>query len=182
LNLKTIVYTAKILMVDDEENNLIVAERFLRQAGYTDIHATTDSRMVLPLFERISPDILFLDLKMPAPDGYELLEQMARLRPVDGEYIPVLVLTADITPGTKLKTLAMGANDFLTKPFERGDLLLRTRNLLETRFLYREMASRGHELEVMRERAERAEKACETMALQLANAGEYVEFQVGAET
>ncbi len=177
MNLTTIVHTAKILMVDDEENNLIVAERFLRQAGYTDIHATTDSRMMMALYERLAPDIVFLDLKMPPPDGYDLLEQLAALRPPDGEYVPVLVLTADITPGTKLKTLAMGANDFITKPFERGDLLLRTRNLLETRFLYRELESRTAALEEARERAARAEKACELMGIQVPDAEEYLELQ-----
>ncbi len=174
MNLKPI-YTAKILMIDDEENNLIVAERFLRQAGYTDIHATTDSRMTLALYQRLSPDIVLLDLKMPEPDGYDLLEQLAAFRPPNGEYVPVLILTADISPGTKLKTLAMGANDFLTKPFERGDLLLHTRNLLETRFLYRQLESATAELEELRGRAERAEKACELMGIQVPDAAEYLE-------
>jgi DNA-binding response OmpR family regulator len=177
LDLKTIVHTAKILMVDDEENNLIVAERFLRQAGYTDIHATADSNMTIPLYERLSPDIVFLDLKMPEPDGFTLLERLADLRPQEGEYVPVLVLTADISPGTKLKALAMGANDFLTKPFERGDLLLRTRNLLEARFLYREMRSKSVALEEAYDRAARAEKACELMGVQVPDAAEYLELQ-----
>lgn len=177
MNLKAIVQTAKILMVDDEENNLIVAERFLRQAGYANIHATTDSKMAITLYERIAPDIIFLDLKMPEPDGFTLLERLVDLRPLDGQGVPVLVLTADITPGTKLKTLAMGANDFLTKPFERGDLLLRTRNLLEIRFLQRELQSNAIALQDACDRATRAEKACEVMGIQVPDAAEYLELQ-----
>jgi putative two-component system response regulator len=177
MNLKTVVNAAKILMVDDEENNLIVAERLLRQAGYTNIHGTTDSRMTLPLFERLSPDIIFLDLKMPPPDGFELLEQLERRRPADGEYVPVLVLTADITPSTKLKALALGANDFLLKPFERWELLLRTRNLLESRFLHRELVAKTQELEETRERAASAEAKCGLMAVEMAGCGEHMEFQ-----
>jgi putative two-component system response regulator len=136
LSLKTRPITSsRILMVDDEDSNVVVLERLLRQAGYSNVHGTTDSRMAIPLYHQLSPDIIFLDLQMPDPNGFDLLDRFAELRPKDGPYVPVLVLTADITPGTKLKALALGANDFITKPFERCELLLRTRNLLETRVL-----------------------------------------------
>src|ERR1700761_6335497 len=94
---------------------------------------------------------------MPDPNGFELLEQFSKMRPESGGYVPILVLTADITPGTKLKALALGANDFITKPFERCELLLRTRNLLETRLLYRDLSDMTDQCGELRHRLAEAE-------------------------
>lgn len=152
-----IINTAKILIVDDEENNLVVLERLLRQAGYSDIHCTTDSRMTMRLYDQLQLDLIFLDLHMPEPNGFDLLEQLSARRPAEGLYVPVLVLTADVTPGAKLKALGLGANDFLTKPIERCELLLRTRNLLRTRFLYRALVDESSALEDMTRRAASAD-------------------------
>ena len=111
MNLKTRITTAsRILMVDDEDSNVVVLERLLRQAGYTNIFGSTDSRMAETLYNQISPDILFLDLHMPDPNGFELLDRFSKTKTETGDHVPILVLTADITPGTKLKALALGAN------------------------------------------------------------------------
>jgi signal transduction histidine kinase len=126
---------AHILVVDDEEANVDLLEQMLARAGYTNVTSTTDPRRVLPLLRERGPDLILLDLLMPHLDGYAVLEQ---LRPAIGAdaYLPVLVLTADITPAAKQRALSLGANDFLTKPFDQIELLLRIRNLLETRFLH----------------------------------------------
>ena len=110
-------------------------QQMLRRAGYANVFATTDSRQTLPLYQEVSPDLLILDLHMPPPNGYEILDQLA-VRPNKDIFFPILVLTADIMPIAKLKALSLGAKDFLTKPVEHVDLLLRVRNLLETRLLY----------------------------------------------
>jgi putative two-component system response regulator len=164
-------------MVDDEDSNVVVLERLLRQAGYTNIHGTTDSRSAVALYNQISPDLVFLDLHMPDPSGFDLLEHFAKERPEEGMYVPILVLTADITPGTKLKALALGASDFVTKPFERCELLLRTRNLLEIRFLYRELVESSQQADELRHRASEAEASSRLLLEKLTRIGEYPELE-----
>lgn len=126
---------AKIVLVDDHEDGVALLEQILRKAGYAHVFATTDSRETVRMCEEISPDLLVLDLNMPPPSGYDILDQLA-LRPGKENRMPILVLTADITPMAKLKALSLGARDFLTKPVEQVDLLLRVRNVLETRFAF----------------------------------------------
>ena len=178
MNLRTqINATSRILVVDDEDSNVVVLERLLRQAGYVNIHVTTDSRMAIPLYNQISPDLVFLDLHMPDPNGFDLLEYFAKQRPDEGMYVPILVLTADVTPGTKLKALALGASDFVTKPFERCELLLRTRNLLETRFLYRELEAAMERCDELRHKVSDAEASSRLLLEKLTKIGEYPEFE-----
>ena len=123
---------AKILLVDDHEDGVAVLQQMLNKAGYANVFATTDSRETVGMCQEIAADLLILDLNMPPPSGYDILDQLA-LRPGKQNSLPILVLTADITPMAKLKALSLGAKDFLTKPVEQVDLLLRVRNLLETR-------------------------------------------------
>lgn len=178
MNLKNqITASSRILIVDDEDSNVVVLERLLRQAGYANIHGTTDSRMAIPLYDQLSPDIVFLDLQMPEPNGFDLLEHFAKLRPESGPYVPVMVLTADITPGTKLKALALGASDFVTKPFERCELLLRTRNLLEIRFLHRELSDANERTEELRHRLADTEASSRLLLEKLTRTGDYPELE-----
>jgi len=129
---------AKILVVDDHEDGVMLLQQLLQKAGYANVFATTDSRETVGMCEEVAADLLILDLNMPPPSGYDILDQLA-LRPGKENRLPILVLTADITPMAKLKALSLGAKDFLTKPVEQVDLLLRVRNLLETRFAFRQM-------------------------------------------
>ena len=95
----------------------------------------TDPRHALPLYEEFKPDLILLDLLMPHLDGYAVMRQICARTPAEA-YLPILVLTADITPRAKQKALSAGARDFLTKPFDLTEVLLRIRNLLETRHLH----------------------------------------------
>jgi signal transduction histidine kinase len=106
----------------------------LFRAGYRFLTSTTDSRQAIRLFEDSRADLVVLDLMMPYMDGYAVMEQLLKDLP-ESEYIPILVLTADVTPQALQRALSAGAKDFLTKPFDQTELLLRVRNLLETRFL-----------------------------------------------
>jgi signal transduction histidine kinase len=144
---------ARILIADDEPANVRLLERLLSQAGYTNIRATTDSRQVRTLFEEFQPDLILLDLMMPHLDGVAVMEQL----PIAAvEYLPVLVLTADVTAQGKERALTAGAKDFLTKPFDRTEVLLRIKNLLDTRFLYRELERQNRSLEqIVAERTQR---------------------------
>lgn len=125
---------SKILIVDDEEANVQLLESILRREGFGNLLGVTDSRQVLPLFSSFAPDLILLDLNMPHFDGFEVMKQL-KGRIQDGTYLPILVLTADITSEAKLKALSIGAKDFLTKPFDRVEVLLRITNLLKTRQL-----------------------------------------------
>ena len=130
-----------ILIVDDEQANVLVLDRLLRRSGYQNLVSTTDSRRALDLFLTEQPDLVLLDLAMPHLDGFQVMQQLqARMQP--GGYLPILVLTADVTPEAMKRALAMGARDFITKPFDPTEVLLRIRNLLETRALYLELEAK----------------------------------------
>lgn len=145
---------ARILIVDDERANVRLLERLLERGGYSHLESTTDPSQVLPLFKEFAPDLILLDLLMPQPDGFEILEQLKALIP-DETYLPVLVLTADITPESKRRALAAGAKDFLIKPFDATEVLLRIGNLLETRRLHQVLREQKERLELtVRERTQ----------------------------
>src|SRR6476661_700047 len=129
---------ARILVVDDEEPNVLLLKRALEQQGYENVRTTSDSRKVAETVLEFQPDLVLLDLLMPHIDGFGLLEQIHRLIPA-GNYLPILVLTADATPETKRRALAAGASDFLTKPFDLSEVVLRIRNMLQTRRLHVEL-------------------------------------------
>jgi signal transduction histidine kinase len=128
------VAAAKILIVDDEPINVRLLERVLATAGYQDVRGITDSRQVLGVFRSFKPDLILLDLMMPHFDGIAVLEQLKPEISAD-EYLPVVVLTADVALESKHRALAAGAKDFLTKPFDQLEALLRIKNLLDTRRL-----------------------------------------------
>ncbi|HUG37242.1 MAG TPA: response regulator, partial [Candidatus Limnocylindrales bacterium] len=137
--------TAQILIVDDESANVRQLEQLLARAGYVNVRAARDPPTVLALFDALQPDLILLDLDMPHHDGLVLLGEIAARTPKD-TYLPVLVLTGDAT-GTALRTaLAAGVNDSLTKPFDAKEVLLRIRNLLETRFLHQSLQKRNQEV------------------------------------
>lgn len=129
------LHQCTILLVDDEEANLDLLEALLESAGYTSLVRTGDARRVTALVASHAPDLVLLDLQMPHRHGLDLLGDLRALTP-PGDYRPVLVLTADITPETRDLALARGARDFVTKPFDTTEVLLRVQNLLETRLLH----------------------------------------------
>ncbi|HYE92962.1 MAG TPA: response regulator [Terriglobales bacterium] len=138
--------SACILIVDDEPVNVRVLDRMLAAAGYTELVSTTDPRQVLGLFRERQPDLVLLDLMMPYLDGFAVLEQLRAEIPA-GAYLPVLILTADATTETRRRALDAGAHDFLTKPFEHFEALLRIRNLLQTRRLHVALEAHNRSLE-----------------------------------
>ena len=173
---------ARILIVDDQEANVILLQQILGRAGYRNLACTRDPREVLGLWEVSPPDLLLLDLHMPHLDGFAVLEQLKSHIAANG-YVPVLVLTADILPEAKKKALTMGAKDFLSKPFDVTEVLLRIRNLLETRFLYRELQEHNRTLEQkVLERTHDLEEAQIEMLERLALASESRDDDTGEHT
>jgi len=139
---------AKILVVDDADANLRLLEELLSNEGFTQVVSTTDPTKSIELFNVLKPDLVLLDLMMPEMDGYEVLNLLQQ-HIADDEYMPVLILTADATIAAKRKALALGAKDFLTKPFDNLEAMLRIWNLLETRFLYKKLKALQPDLSVL---------------------------------
>lgn len=144
--LEKVLSKARFLIVDDESSNVRLLERLLELAKSGPVFSTTDPRRAMELFKTQKPDIVLLDLHMPHVDGFTLISAF-RAAVAQGEYLPVLVLTADITPETRQRALGKGAHDFLTKPLDPDEVLLRIRNLLETRFLHLELQGQNDALE-----------------------------------
>jgi putative two-component system response regulator len=142
----TLPLGARFLIVEDDGDNLRLLERMIRNLGYGEITTTTDPQEAIPLFEQVTPDIVLLDLHMPLLDGFQILEQI-RARTPD-VYLPVLVLTGDLSSEVKSRALAAGATDFLTKPFDSTEVLLRINNLLETRRLHLDLEAKNLMLEM----------------------------------
>lgn len=141
------IFECRILVVDDEPANVILLERLLGRAGYTSVTGTTEPEEVVKHLQTTPPDILLLDLHMPRIDGFAILEKMGEI--FRGEtFLPVLVLTADITRETRERALSMGAKDFVTKPFDHTEVLQRVHNLLETRILHLQLEDQNRLLEV----------------------------------
>lgn len=117
-----------ILVVDDEPTNTKLLERLLSKVGYRQIIVTNDSRQTLSLCEQHRPGLILLDLNMPELDGFAVLAQLHAAYPQDPP--PVVMLTAQSDQTSRLNALRGGARDFVTKPFDRTELLVRIENML----------------------------------------------------
>jgi len=126
------------LIIDDEPSNLLLLEAFLADTA-TEVRGLKDSRQVEEGFKEFEPDIVLLDLHMPAVDGLEVLRRLSSARESLG-FLPVIVLTADSSRVARNSALLLGANDFLLKPLDRTEVVLRVRNLLHTRELFVDLA------------------------------------------
>src|ERR1700681_1918376 len=130
----TDILHGKILIVDDQEANILLLEQMLRGAGYVSITSTMDSGKVCELHLVNHYDLILLDLQMPGMDGFQVMENLKEIE--TGGYLPVLVITAQ--PGHKLRALKAGAKDFVSKPFDIAEVLIRVHNMLEARLLHLE--------------------------------------------
>jgi putative two-component system response regulator len=164
---------ARILIVDDVEANVRLLERILRQAGYEQLETVIDPRRVLSRYAEWHPDLLLLDLMMPHVDGFAVMDALRPLVP-PGQPFPILVLTSDATPEAKRRALASGASDFVMKPFDVVEVLLRIKNLLENRELHAKLQRQNGILEdKVRERTRDLEHAHLETLERLALAAEY---------
>lgn len=150
-----VLAAATVLVVDDQPANVILLERLLARVGVGKVVGITDPRLAVDQYRTLQPDLILLDLHMPHLDGLAVLDALASVVP-DESFVPVLVLSADVTDDSKRAALAAGAKDFLTKPFDQTEVILRVKNLLETRALY--VALQCHNAALEAELAEQAER------------------------
>ncbi|MDD4991785.1 MAG: response regulator [Paludibacter sp.] len=137
---------ARILVVDDQQANIDVLYDFLEMQGCENIETTNDPRTVVQLLEDFNPDLILLDLSMPYLSGFDVMEQLKAIVPAS-TYLPILVLTADVTIESKRKALQCGASDFLTKPFDLIELQARVNTHLQIKFKNEQIQKYAAELE-----------------------------------
>ncbi len=140
---------ASILIVDDQEANVKLLERLLRDAGYTNVISTMQPHDAAALHRQNRHDLILLDLQMPGMDGFEVMDRLKA--DAADSYLPVIVLTAQ--PAHKLRALQAGAKDFISKPFDLVEVKTRIHNMLEVRLLYKRLENYNEVLErAVRER------------------------------
>ena len=144
---------SKILIVDDMPDNVEMLGMILAAEGYNNVASTTDPTVVKALHTEKNFDLILLDIRMPEKDGFEVMAEL--LESIGDDYLPILVLTAEKESETRNRALKSGAKDFLTKPFDREEVLSRIRNLLEVRFLYNDRVDRAEILEDLVEKRTR---------------------------
>jgi putative two-component system response regulator len=128
-------FEQRILVVDDEQANVDILVRMLGREGYTEVTGLVDPKQAVTHIESAHLDLVVLDLSMPGLDGFQVMRKIRSARP--SEFLPILVITGETGTEAKRRALSSGATDFLTKPFDSVEVLLRVHNLLETRDLYR---------------------------------------------
>ena len=140
------IRNSRVLVVDDVVSNVTLLENVLQRLGYKHFRGVTDSREAFATIEEWQPDLIVLDLAMPHLSGFEILDGI-RSHESQEDWVPVLILTGETDPGTKRKALAAGATEFLAKPFDASEIVLRIRNLLLMRILHSELRDQNRVLE-----------------------------------
>lgn len=170
-----------MLIIDDEPTSVDILRRILEHAGFTRIESTNDPREACQLYVRLRPDLILLDLHMPEMDGLAVLDQLNEI--AEASYLPILMLTGDLSQEARREALSRGAKDFVNKPFHSEEVLLRIRTLLETRFLYLQIQSQNQLLEQkVRERTRALEAAQKEIIERLARAAEFRDDNTGQHT
>ena len=158
------ILRAGILVVDDQEANVRLLEKMLKEAGYTSITSTTDPDQVCELYHKNRYDLILLDLQMPGMDGFQVMEGLKAIEA--DSYVPILVITAQ--PGHKLRALEAGAKDFISKPFDLVEVKARIHNLLEVRLLYKQIETDNKVLDqTVQERTEELRRVNKQLTLEI---------------
>ncbi len=168
----------RILIVDDEPSNLKLLDRMLRGQGYQHLILIGDPREVLGAYQAERPDLILLDINMPHLDGYQVMQQLQSLN--DPLLPPIIILTAQSSKDYLLRSLALGARDFVSKPFDVNELIMRVRNLLEAQLAQRLLLDQKSMLEEMvRSRTEELHHTRLEIVQRLGKAAEYRDEETG---
>jgi CheY-like chemotaxis protein len=119
---------ARILIVDDQSSNVRLLEHTLRRAGYAEVMSTTDPCTVTALHLQHKYDLILLDLQMPVMDGFAVLGELQKIRPLH----PVAVLVISAGSSDMPEALKSGGDAFLAKPFRLPDVVARVAQMLKT--------------------------------------------------
>jgi len=171
------ILQSKILIVDDQEANVILLEQILLREGYVLITSTMNPCEVCELHRQNNYDLILLDLQMPEMDGFQVMEGLKQIE--KGSYLSVLVITAQ--PDQKIRALKEGAEDFISKPFERAEVLVRVHNILKIRLLSNELHNYNAVLEQrVRERTAELKEGYQETIFTMTRAAEHRDEDTGA--
>ena len=169
---------ARILIVDDEPINLKLLDKILSAQGYNNLVLLQDSRKVLDTYRQQRADLILLDINMPYLDGFDVLEQLKALD--DPLFPPVVILTAQNSQDFLLRALNAGARDFITKPFDRNELLARVRNMLDAYLAHRLVFEQKDVLdEIVQTRTNELRRTRLQVVQRLGRAAEYRDNETG---
>lgn len=169
----------RILIVDDEPANLKLLQKLLNAHGYLNIVPLDDAREVIAHYQISRPDLILLDINMPHLDGYQVMEQLKALN--DPLMPPIVLLTAQHGKSYLLRALSSGARDFVTKPFDVSELLMRVRNLLDAQLAHRMMHDQKEVLEeLVAARTEELRSTRLQVVQRLGMAAEYRDEETGS--
>jgi len=169
---------AKILIVDDNPANVHLLDMMLKMEGFENVDSTTDPRQVESMHQDGNYDLILLDIRMPHLSGFKVMYALSEVHKED--YLPIIVLSAEKDMETRIKALRAGAKDFLTKPFDRAEVLHRIDNMLEVRFLYNERRMQAETLEQkVRERTSELQETRLEIIRRLGRAGEFRDNETG---
>lgn len=170
---------ATILIVDDQMTNIMLLESILKNAGYTQVHSTQDPTQVVALFKELTPDLICLDIRMPELNGFQIMGQLKIIQ--SNRYLPILVLTSEEDRETRLRALESGAKDFLHKPFDKVEVLMRIRNLLEASLLNKAISQQKDSLEqIVKIRTQELRETQFEVVHRLAKAAEHRDNETGS--
>jgi EAL domain-containing protein (putative c-di-GMP-specific phosphodiesterase class I) len=152
----------RVVVVDDVELNVVLLQRMLASFGITAVAGTSDPRQAVELVRSFGADLVLLDLHMPGMSGLDVLAALRAALP-EGDYLPVIVLTADESREAREAALRGGAHDFVSKPFDGAEVELRVGNVLRTRWLYQrlEQHTAGLQEQVRRQQEQEQELAAQ---------------------
>ena len=159
--------------------NIMLLESILQKAGYTHVHFTQDPTQVVPLFKELNPDLICLDICMPELNGFQIMGQLKIIH--QNAYLPILVLTSEEDRETRLRALESGGKDFLNKPFDKTEVLMRIRNLLEASLLNKVVSRQNETLEeIVKVRTRELKETQFDVVHRLARAAEYRDNETGS--
>ncbi|HET7482680.1 MAG TPA: HD domain-containing phosphohydrolase [Actinomycetota bacterium] len=172
---------SRLLLVDDSPDLIFILEQMLARHGYEHVVSTTDPSKAVDLFRAFRADLVLLDLHMPHMNGLDLIAGL--LDAAGDDFLPIIMLTGDLTPEVRHRALRTGARDFITKPFDDSEVQLRIGNLLEMRHLHTDLKSQNQILERrVAERTRDLERAKKEILLRLARAAEFRDDATGRHT
>jgi len=139
------ILNAKILIIDDKEAHVSLLMEILQRAGYRNITFTYNSLRAIELYQQVHPDLVFLDLDMSHLNGFEIMQKLKEIE--GGNYLPVAVISDNTEQHIRYRALESGAKDFLNKPYDRVEVLVRIHNLIEVRMLHNQVRDQNKILE-----------------------------------
>lgn len=138
-----------ILVVDDETNNRLLLKTYLSSEGY-DIEMASTGVEAIKKVNQLSPSIIILDIILPDTDGFTICEKLKSSKTTS--FIPVILVTALRGDEERIKGTTAGADDFITKPYNRVELITRVKSLIRIKNLHKTLEQKYYELEIVKEK------------------------------